>query len=172
MPSAGGSGAASSVPAPSADGMGEFVCSLPINGAATVGLAHIANVQTTSDVGLDEIAFSFSEGTPEFTIQAATPPYLADPSGLPIEVQGETALQLTLNGGTRVSEDGSLTYDGSTNISVEFPVLRQLVEAGDFEAVSTWFIGLSSTADPCLRVRLSAEPNALIIEFQTLPTDY
>jgi hypothetical protein len=161
----------SSSPAAS-DDLGEFTCTLPVNGVATVGLAHLTDVEVSTHSGFDRVVFTFDEGTPEFSLVAATAPYLADPSGLEIEVHGERALQLTFNGGTKLRDDGSLSYDGSVNITTEFPWLAHLVEAGDFEAVNTWFIGLSAATDPCVRVRLTTAPNAVIIEINQPTSAY
>jgi len=163
---------ASISPASSADDLSDFTCFLPVNGVATVDIAHLTNVEVSSQTHFDRVTFTFDEGTPEFSLAAATPPYLADPSGLDVEVQGARALQLTFNGGTKLRDDGSLSYEGSTNITTEFPWMTHLAEAGDFEAVNTWFIGLSAATDPCLRVRLTTEPHRVIVEIYQPITDY
>jgi len=139
---------------------------------ATVPVAHLTDVGVGNQAGSDRVAFTFDEGTPEFSVEAASPPYLADASGQPIDVTGSRVLKITFNGGTKLQDDGSLSYEGPTNIPTELPVVVHLVEGGDFEAVNTWYLGLASAADPCIRVQLTTGPNAIVFEFQTPTTSY
>ncbi|HEX5579670.1 MAG TPA: hypothetical protein VFY43_08405, partial [Candidatus Limnocylindria bacterium] len=97
--------------------------------------------------------------------QAATPPLLSDPAGMEMDVDGTAFLNLVLMGGTRVTEDGELTYDGRTDFRPDgFPALAQLVESGDFEATSAWYIGLNQ--EPCVRVLALTDPSRLVIDLQ------
>ncbi|MGH2483457.1 MAG: AMIN-like domain-containing (lipo)protein, partial [Candidatus Limnocylindria bacterium] len=69
-PSALGSAEATDSETPSG-GLPGFVCDLPITGAASIGLAHLADVRVSTHAGYDRIVFEFMEdGTPEFRIEA------------------------------------------------------------------------------------------------------
>ena len=46
--------------------------------------------------------------------------------------------------------EGTSSYDGPTDFDPGFATLVDLVEGGDFEAQSTWYLGLSREA--CVRV--------------------
>lgn len=140
---------ASADPEPSGD-LGPFSCDLPIHEDATVPRANIVDVRVGRHTGFDRVVFEFSDGLPEMTLNRDEPPFAQDGSGFPIEVDGSSFLRLTMRGGTRQMDDGSSSYSGATEFEAGFPTLVHLVEGGDFEAQSTWYIGLASEA--CVRV--------------------
>lgn len=145
------SAAPSAEPTPSED-LGPFTCELPIVEDATVALANIVDVRIGEHDGYDRIVFEFEQGLPEITLGRATPPFTQDASGLPIEVEGDSFLRLTMRGGTKQTESGTSSYDGPTEFEPDFEVLEHLVEGGDFEAQSTWYVGLDEDDDVCVRV--------------------
>lgn len=152
-------------PAPEpTDSLGAFSCNQPASGVGSVSLAQITDVRVATHEGYDRIVFEFSDGIPAYTIEPATPPFSADPSGLPIDVAGSAFLRITLNGGTRVAPEGDPTYTGATNFEPGFDELAQLIEGGDFEAVSSWYAGLAT--EPCIRVLTLAEPSRLVLDIQ------
>jgi hypothetical protein len=158
---------ASSVASPSSeptDDLGAFVCELPIEGDGTVAHAQITDVRVGSHDGYDRVVIEFDEGIPPYILQAATPPLLSDPAGMEMDVAGTAFRNLVLLGGTRVTEDGELTYDGRTDFTPDFPVLAELVESGDFEATSAWYLGLHQ--DACARVLTLADPSRLVVDIE------
>jgi hypothetical protein len=136
-------------PIPSAD-LGSFSCDLPIVEDATVPLANITDVRIGSHPDSDRVVFEFTDGLPEITLDRATPPFSHDATGMPIEVDGSSFLRLTMRGGTKQTVDGTSSYDGPTDFDPAFATLIDLVEGGDFEAQSTWYLGLSD--EGCVRV--------------------
>ena len=56
------------------------------------------------------------------------------------------------------------TGAGATDISAAFPTLVHLIEGGDFERQSTWYLGLSGEA--CVRVLLLDAPPRLVIDVE------
>ena len=140
---------ASVEPVPSAE-LGAFDCDLPLVEDATVALANITDVRVGTHADYDRVVFEFADGLPEITLDRATPPFTHDASGMPIEVDGESFLRLTMRGGTKQTADGTSSYDGPTEFDPGFATLVSLVEGGDFEAQSTWYLGLASEA--CVRV--------------------
>jgi hypothetical protein len=148
---------------PSGD-LGPFTCELPIDGDGTVARAQITDVRVGTHAGYDRVVIEFDEGIPPFTLDEATPPLLADPSGMEMDVEGSASWSLVLQGGTRVTVDGEMSYDGPTDFTPDFPVLAELVEAGDFEAVSSWYIGLHRPT--CARVLTLADPARLVIDIE------
>jgi hypothetical protein len=146
-------------------GLAAFVCDLPITGAASIGLAHVADVRVGAHPGYDRIVFEFIEdGTPEFRIETTEPPFTRDPSDLPMAVNGSAFLQIILNGGTKVGDDGSPTYTGPTEFGPGFDQLVDLIERGDFEAVNTWYVGLAG--DGCLRAFVLSDPSRIVIDLE------
>jgi hypothetical protein len=152
-------------PAPEpTDSLGAFSCNQPASGVGSVSRAQITDVRVGTHDGYDRIVFEFDDGIPAYTVEPATPPFTADASGLPIDVAGSAFLHISLNGGTRVGPDGTLTYSGATSFEPGFDELAQLIEGGDFEAVSTWYAGLAT--EPCIRVFTLADPARLIVDIQ------
>jgi len=150
-------------PIPSEE-LGSFSCELPFVEQATVPKANITDVRVGSHEGFDRVVFEFTDGLPEMTLDRAEGPFLADGSGMPIDVEGESFLRLTMRGGTKQMDDGTSSYDGSTNFDPGFPMLVDLVEGGDFEAQSTWYLGLASEA--CVRVELLDNEPRLVIDIE------
>jgi hypothetical protein len=151
-------------PAPSAE-LAPFDCDFPVEEAATAaGLANIADVRVGTHDGYDRVVFEFIAGTPEFTLDRAEPPFVQDGSGLPIEVEGDAVLSLVMRGGTKQTETGASSYDGPTDFDPAFARLVDLVEGGDFEAQSTWYLGL--TGDSCVRAFLLRDPDRLAVDVE------
>ena len=150
-------------PIPTED-LGAFTCDLPIVESGTVAVANIIDVRVGTHVGYDRVVFEFDQGTPELTLDSAEPPFTQDGSGLPIEVDGSSFLGLVMRGGTKQTDAGTSSYQGSTDIAAGFPALVHLIEAGDFERQSTWYLGL--TGDACVRVLLLEGPPRLVIDVE------
>ena len=148
---------------PSED-LGAFTCDLPLVEDPTVAIANIVDVRAAAHEGYDRVVFEFAQGTPELTLDGATPPFTHDASGEPIAVDGESFLRLTMRGGTKQTDEGTSSYDGPTDLDPALPVLVDLVEGGDFERQSTWYLGLASEA--CVRVTLLDEPSRLVIDVE------
>lgn len=153
-------------PVPS-DALTEFSCELPVVENGTVALANITDVRIGTHVGYDRVVFEFADGLPEMSLDRASPPFTHDASGMPIEVAGSSFLRLTLRGGTKQTPDGTSSYDGPTDFRPGLPGLVHLIEGGDFEAQSTWYLGLTSEA--CVRVvRLTDDgPARLVIDIES-----
>jgi hypothetical protein len=150
-------------PVPS-DDLEAFTCVLPIVEDGTATVANIVDVRVGTHDGYDRVVFEFEQGTPELTLDRAEPPFTQDGSGLPIEVDGSSFLGLVMRGGTKQTDAGTSSYDGSTDMSPGFPALVHLIEAGDFERQSTWYLGL--TGDACVRVLLLEGPPRLVIDVE------
>jgi hypothetical protein len=146
------------------DELEDFTCDLPIVEDGSVAVANIVDVRVGTHDGYDRVVFEFEQGTPELTLDRAEPPFNADGSGLPIEVDGESFLGIVMRGGTKQTESGTSSYDGPTDIAPGFPTLVHLVEGGDFERQSTWYLGLTDEA--CVRLLLLDGPPRLVIDVE------
>jgi hypothetical protein len=152
-------------PVPSED-LGPFSCDLPIHIDATTARANITDVRVGTHSDFDRVVFEFTDGLPEASLERAEPPFTEDASGEPIEVEGASFLSLIMRGGTKQNEDGSSSYDGPLDFEPDFPTLVDLIEGGDFEAQSTWYLGLTSEA--CVRVIALTDdgPPRLVIDVE------
>ena len=141
-----------------------FTCDLPIVEDGTVGVANIVDVRVGTHDGYDRVVFEFEQGTPELTLDRAEPPFSEDASGLPMEVDGDAFLGLRMRGGSKQTDAGTSSYDGPTDFSPGFPTLVHLIEGGDFERQSTWYLGLAG--ESCVRVLLLDAPPRLVIDVE------
>ena len=160
---------ASAEPVPTAepvatDDLEAFTCDLPIVEDGTVGVANIVDVRVGTHDGYDRVVFEFEQGTPELTLDRAEPPFSEDASGLPMEVEGDAFLGLRMRGGSKQTDAGTSSYDGPTDFSPGFPTLVHLIEGGDFERQSTWYLGLAG--ESCVRVLLLDAPPRLVIDVE------
>ena len=160
---------ASAEPVPTAepvasDDLEAFTCDLPIVEDGTVGVANIVDVRVGTHDGYDRVVFEFEQGTPELTLDRAEPPFSEDASGLPMEVDGDAFLGLRMRGGSKQTDAGTSSYDGPTDFSPGFPTLVHLIEGGDFERQSTWYLGLAG--ESCVRVLLLDAPPRLVIDVE------
>jgi hypothetical protein len=148
-------------PEPTAD-LGSFVCSYPYAVDGDAERAQIDDVRVGSHKGYDRIVFEFQHGIPAMDVKIGKPPFTKDPSGLPLKVAGNDFLVFILRGGTAVTPDGTLTYDGPTDFTPDYPLLVEFSQAGDFEAQSEWVAGLTGPA--CIRVFTLSGPDRLVID--------
>ncbi len=163
--SPGTSTAPAAEPVPSGQ-LGTFDCELPVVEDATTARANITDVRVGTQAEYDRVVFEFANGLPEITLGRAAPPFTHDASGMPIEVDGSSFLRLTMRGGTKQTVDNTSSYDGPTDFDPGFLTLVDLVEGGDFEAQSTWYLGLANEA--CARVIQLTEDGAprLVIDVE------
>ncbi|MGH2356491.1 MAG: AMIN-like domain-containing (lipo)protein [Candidatus Limnocylindria bacterium] len=101
-------------------------------------------------------------GVPEYIIRAAEPPLTQDPSAQPMDVPGSHHLLLALLGATKYDQDFTLRYTGPTRFDPGFPTLVAAYERGDFEATSSWYLGLDQ--EPCFRVFTLTDPMRLVVD--------
>jgi hypothetical protein len=146
------------------DSLPPFACTPSVTIASTTDRAQITDVRVGTHDGYDRVVFEFASGLPDAVIEAALPPFYADASGLEIDVAGTAFLKVTMHGASTVSPDGGVTYGGSTNFEPGFDQLVQLIEGGDFEAVSTWYLGLDGGG--CIRVLTLSAPSRLVIDIE------
>lgn len=141
-----------------------FACTPSVSITSTTDRAQITDVRVGTHDGYDRVVFEFAAGLPDAVIEGALRPFYADPSGLEIDVAGTAFLKVTMHGASKVSPDGGVTYSGATDFEPGFDQLVQLVEGGDFEAVSTWYLGLNGGG--CIRVLTLAAPSRLVIDIE------
>ncbi|MDP9467879.1 MAG: hypothetical protein M3P32_03955 [Chloroflexota bacterium] len=171
LPSSPASQAASAEPSatvtatavPSEDSLPPFACVPSVTIASTTDRAQITDVRVGTHAGYDRVTFEFASGIPQTVVKGVLPPFYADPSGLPLDVSGTAFLEVTMNGGTKVT-DGVITYAGPTNFEPGYDQLLQLREGGDWEALSTWYLGFDGGG--CYRVLTLAGPSRLVIDIE------
>jgi hypothetical protein len=146
-----------------------FSCGQSLQLAAVGSDFHplvVSDIRLGTHDGYDRIVFEYvADGTPYLDIVEATPPFVKDPSGLPLEVAGDPIYQLTFTGATKYdTETGEQPYTGSTDFDPGYEQIAQFVEAGDFEATNNWYLGTHGST--CLRAYYLTDPARIVIDVQ------
>ena len=141
-----------------------FACVPSVALARTTDRAQISDVRVGTHTGYDRVTFQFTAGIPQTVVEGVLPPFFADPSNLALDVAGTAFLKVTMNSGTKITPAGAISYAGPTDFEPGFPQLVQLIEGGDFEAISTWYIGLNGAG--CYRVLSLTSPSRLVIDIE------
>jgi hypothetical protein len=152
---------------PSASDPGPFSC-LDHSGGANSGLAmQLTAVRVAHQPGFDRIVFEFAPqagGTahiPAYTVsRQASAQFVKDPSGQPVTMHGSSGLRIVFHGAS-----GATSYTGNRDQTPNLPVVQEVEQLGDFEAVLSWGAGLSRAS--CLRTLELANPTRLVIDVQT-----
>jgi hypothetical protein len=142
-------------------------CATTLTGKGTVPQAQIVDVRVGTHADYDRIVFEFvgrggAAGVPDYEIKLAPRPIYKDPSGLPLTIGGDPVFGITLRGGTRQGLDGTAGYNGATVFKTGYKTLTELAEGGDFEAIATWYAGLSGAS--CVSAQVLADPARLVID--------
>jgi len=126
----------------------------------TVSQAQLAGVGLSCNLFYDRVVFRFTLGTPGYDVRYVAKVF-KDPSGLPLPLLGNKRLLVVFhNARAHTAGGGSLPIrtvftPGCTN-------LVQIKQAGDFEAVLSWGIGLRHTAG--FRVFRLTGPTRVVID--------
>jgi hypothetical protein len=152
---------------PSGTDLGPFSC-VDHSGGANIGSAmQLTAVRVAHQPGYDRIVFEFAPqpGTtahlPAYTLsRQASAKFVKDPSGLPVTMRGSAGLRIVFHGAS-----GATSYSGSRDLMPNLPVVQELEQLGDFEAVMSWGTGLSQAS--CVRTLELSNPTRLVIDVQT-----
>ena len=158
--------ATASGPAPSdtssAGPSSSATCSIPTIDVA-LGSDRMTAVDVTRGAVEDVIAFRFgtpssdpgrAASMPSARIEPRDPPYLSDPAGIPLSVQGRRVAMVRMQGMWLHDGTGTPTYQGLARYDEPGPGLRSVVRAGAFEGYETWLIGFD---DGCLGAALAPD---------------
>ncbi len=122
-------------------------------------------VRAARQDGFDRVVFEFEGDVPGYAVRYVDRPINEDGSGNPVEVKGDSVLQVRMEPASGVDLSGAelrQTYKGPNRITPSTSVVTELVRTGDFEAVLTWVIGVKGK--PGFRVDTTTGPPRLIIE--------
>jgi hypothetical protein len=151
--------------------MPPFACDEPVGRPGTVPLARMTGLTAVNEAAIGRITFTFHPNgnvaaVPQVEIHPGTPPFTMDPSGLPLDVAGTDFLVITLQGGTALDESYQPTFEGPFDIAPGGSPIVEMKRAGDFEAVSSWVVGLDGPS--CVRILPFDGTSRLVIEIQPL----
>ncbi|SEH74484.1 hypothetical protein SAMN04489835_3566 [Mycolicibacterium rutilum] len=127
-------------------------------------IAHLADVRVGVHEDFDRLVLEFTDRVPGYTVGYRALPAHADASGKVIPLPGADAMVLvTLNPATATGwTDGEQTYFGPSTVRADTRQVTEVKEAGDFEAVLTWVVGLRQKAP--FAVSVLDDPPRLVVD--------
>jgi len=153
---------------PAATDLGQFSCLDHSGGADSGSAMQLTAVRVAHQPGgYDRIVFEFAPQagatahTPAYTVsRQASAKFVKDPSGLPVTMRGSSGLRIVFQGAS-----GATSYSGSRDQIYNLPVVQEVEQLGDFEAVLSWGAGLSEAS--CIRTLELSNPIRVVIDVQT-----
>jgi len=126
----------------------------------------IADLAVQGYADYDVLVFDFDRGLPDYDVTHVEPPFTKDPSGQPLTVSGAAFFSVVFHGASIVDEEFQPVYEGPTDFQPNLQRIQEVVLAGDFEAVSSWIVGLHGPA--CLAAQ-TFSGKRLVIAFLDAP---
>jgi hypothetical protein len=132
---------------------------------------NLVAVRIGTHQGYDRITFEFKApepnpggdaGIPRYEIRTAKPPHYEDPSGLPLEVNGNSFVGIVFHGASGVDFEGRATYTGPKVVRAGFDNFVEAVRSGDFEATLSWILGVRRQT--CWQVHELHNPDRVAID--------
>jgi hypothetical protein len=115
----------------------------------------VTSVQVARGSGFDRVIFSFDGAQPGYDVEYVRKA-TTEPAGTPLAVRGEAFLRVQLR------PTSTVTPAPQPNLNPNFSRLQHVKGAGDFEALTTYVLGLSGKAP--FRVMRLSKPNRLVVD--------
>lgn len=151
---------------PAATDSGSFACLDHSGGTDTGPAMQLTAVRVAHQPGFDRIVFEFAPQAgatahiPAYTVsRQASAKFVKDPSGMPVTMRGSAGLRIVFHGAS-----GATSYNGSRDLISNLPIVQEVEQLGDFEAVLSWGAGLSRAA--CIGTLELSNPTRLVIDVQ------
>jgi hypothetical protein len=112
---------------------------------------RVVAVEVATSPEADFVTFVFEPGSltpagpPRGDLTVAEPPFTFGPSGLPIDLAGDNALQVRFSGMSLSNDVGEPTFTGDPDITVDYPALKQAIMYDESEGIAAWYIGYDGT---------------------------
>src|SRR5689334_25050187 len=132
--------------------------------AAAPGVSTLTQIRAAHQPGYDRLVFQFSGGLPAHYSARYVPQVIGDASGLPVNVVGSAKLLVRFTPAAGHDVLGHVTY-GAAQRTYALPGVIQVVNAGDFENVLSFGVGVAR-AEP-FRVYTLAHPSRVVVEIRT-----
>ena len=153
---------------PEATDLGPFSCQDRGGGSDTGAAMRLIDVRVAHQAaGSDRMVFEFAPPAgatphlPAYTVsRQASTKFIKDPSGMEVTMRGTSGLRIVFHGAS-----GADSYTKSRDITPGLPVVQEVEQLGDFEAVLSWGAGLSRPS--CIRTLELSNPTRLVIDVQT-----
>ena len=135
--------------------------------AATAATAPVLTaIRAAHHPGFDRLVFQFRGGVPAERSATYVKQVIADGSGLPVQVVGHAKLLVRFYPANGHNDQGKITY-GASRLTFALPGVIQVVNAGDFEAVLRFGVGVSRQAP--FHMYVLKNPSRVVIDIRTYP---
>lgn len=142
---------------------------LPATGSASTTRGYLASVKVGVHDGYDRVVFEFEDALPGYRVATTKRPVTEDGSGDTVEVAGDALLEVRFeNAGTARIEGERVVpvYKGEKRVTTKGKLVQEVVDAGDFEGVVTWVVGLEDEP-AAVSVGTLTSPFRLVIDVST-----
>jgi hypothetical protein len=123
----------------------------------------LTDVRAGGHTGFDRVVFEFRGAVPEHRV-GYVDQVVQDGSGRPVPVAGAADLEVVFQGANAHRQDGSPTV-GQRRFSTGLTAVQEVVQAGDFEAVVSYGIGVDRKRP--IKVSTLSNPSRLVIDVST-----
>ena len=130
---------------------------------AAEGPARLVDVRAAHHPGYDRLVFEFAGPLPSAHAVTRVAEVPNEATGEPVRLAGRVKLAVTLRG--TVSADLGGRPTAPTRRAFGLPDVLEVARARDFEAVTTYGVGLTSAAT--VRVRTLSAPSRLVLDVDT-----
>lgn len=120
----------------------------------------LVGVRPSHHPGFDRLVFRFEGGLPSTVDTEYVDQLLGEFSGLPVRVAGRAVLRVRFEPSTGHTEDGVSTAPRRRAFAL--PNLMELAPAGDFEAVTTYGVGMAK--ETAVAVSTLADPDRVVVD--------
>lgn len=128
--------------------------------AATPSVPTLVRVSAGHRQGWDRVVFRFRGGLPGTRVRYVDR-LIADGSGLPVRIAGQAVLRVRFEP-AQAHTDAGVPTAAPRRRAFALPNVMTAVRAGDFEAVTTYGLGLAKRSR--FRVRTLEEPSRVVVE--------
>lgn len=141
----------------------------PVSAPAVAERAYLTGVTAQAiEGGGTRVVFEFDPVVPGYTVDYVERPVTEDGSGDEVAVDGEALLAVRMENAAGARIDGETvtrTYTGPARVAASGTpsAVIEVVDAGDFEGVVTWVLGLRQRAGTVSVSRLTG-PARLVID--------
>ena len=123
----------------------------------------LTDVRAGGHTGFDRVVFEFRGAVPEHRV-GYVDQLVQDGSGRPVSMAGAADLEVVFQGANAHRQDGSPTIS-PRRFSPGLTAVKEVVQAGDFEAVVTYGIGVDRKRP--IKVSTLSNPSRLVIDVST-----
>jgi hypothetical protein len=135
--------------------------------SAAIATPRLVAVRAAHHPGIDRVVFEFAGGLPSSRSAAYVSQLVGDASGLPVRIAGLAVLKVRFSSVNAHDSTGRTT--APTRVAYNLPNVMSVVQAGDFEAVVTYGIGLMSR-QPYRMFTLTGPPRVVVDVMAGFPT--